>query len=51
VIAPVLTIENLSIDYLVEPVVHAVRDVSFCLRRGEVLGLACESGCGKSTLA
>ncbi len=49
--APVLTIENLSIDYLTDPVVHAVRDVSLELRRGEVLGLAGESGCGKSTLA
>jgi len=49
--APVLTVENLSIDYLADPVVHAVRDVSFTLRQGEVLGLAGESGCGKSTLA
>ncbi|MDI6099320.1 ABC transporter ATP-binding protein [Actinoplanes sp. NEAU-A12] len=48
---PVLTIENLSVDYLVDPPVHAVKDVSLTLRRGEVLGLAGESGCGKSTLA
>jgi peptide/nickel transport system ATP-binding protein len=48
---PVLTVENFSVDYLVEPVVHAVQDVSFTLRRGEILGLAGESGCGKSTLA
>jgi len=49
--APVLSIENLSIDYLAENTVHAVRDVSLTLRRGEILGLAGESGCGKSTLA
>jgi peptide/nickel transport system ATP-binding protein len=48
---PVLSIENLSIDYLAENTVHAVRDVSLTLRRGEILGLAGESGCGKSTLA
>jgi peptide/nickel transport system ATP-binding protein len=30
---------------------HAVEDVSFCIRRGETLGLVGESGCGKSTVA
>jgi oligopeptide/dipeptide ABC transporter ATP-binding protein len=49
---PVLRIRNLNVDYgLGVKAVHAVRDVSLTLHRGEVLGLAGESGSGKSTLA
>jgi peptide/nickel transport system ATP-binding protein len=49
---PILEVKNLSVDYYAaNGTVHAVTDVSFTLRRGEILGLAGESGCGKSTLA
>ncbi|MCS7477466.1 dipeptide/oligopeptide/nickel ABC transporter permease/ATP-binding protein [Umezawaea endophytica] len=47
----VLTVSGLSVVYQGEKPVHAVRDVSLTLRRGEILGLAGESGCGKTTLA
>ncbi len=47
----VLTARNVSITYEVNPPVHAVKDVSLTLYRGEILGLAGESGCGKTTLA
>ncbi|ONK09935.1 ABC transporter ATP-binding protein [Streptomyces sp. MP131-18] len=48
----VLDISGLCVDYgLGDSAVHAVRDVSLTLHRGEVLGLAGESGSGKSTLA
>jgi peptide/nickel transport system ATP-binding protein len=50
-LTPVLTATDVSIDYLVEPPVHAVKNVSLTLHRGEILGLAGESGCGKSTFA
>jgi peptide/nickel transport system ATP-binding protein len=49
--SPVLTIEDFSVDYLGETTVHAVKNVTLTLGRGEILGLAGESGCGKSTLA
>jgi peptide/nickel transport system ATP-binding protein len=48
---PVLTVEDFSVEYRGERVVQAVKNVSFELGRGEILGLAGESGCGKSTLA
>jgi peptide/nickel transport system ATP-binding protein len=47
-----LDVRNLSVDYsAANGTVHAVDNVSFTLRRGEILGLAGESGCGKSTMA
>jgi ABC-type glutathione transport system ATPase component len=46
----VLTVTGLDVVYQVDKPVHAVRGVSFTLRRGEILGLAGESGCGKTTL-
>jgi peptide/nickel transport system ATP-binding protein len=47
-----LDVKHLNVDYLAaNGTVHAVTDVSFTLKRGEILGLAGESGSGKSTLA
>lgn len=48
---PVLSVEALSVDYVVGAgTFHAVRDVSFDLLPGRVLGIVGETGCGKSTL-
>lgn len=51
-VQPLLEVKSISIDYeAANGTVHAVKDVSITLQRGEILGLAGESGSGKSTLA
>src|SRR5689334_17279014 len=48
----ILEVRNLIVDYASDTgTVHAVDNVSFVVKRGEIFGLAGESGSGKSTLA
>ncbi|MGN1248844.1 MAG: ABC transporter ATP-binding protein [Candidatus Spyradocola sp.] len=45
-----LQVNNLSVDFKVDRKhsLHAVRNISFEVKRGETLGIVGESGCGKS---
>ncbi|TCP38927.1 peptide/nickel transport system ATP-binding protein [Tamaricihabitans halophyticus] len=54
--SPLLAVDQLSVRFLLGPggrrgIVHAVSEVGFELRPGQVLALVGESGCGKSVLA
>jgi len=46
----ILSVEHLSVDFRVDRrhILHAVKDVSFQVHKGETLGILGESGCGKS---
>ena len=47
-----LKIDHLRVDLIsVRGVYHTVRDVSFSLKEGEILGVVGESGCGKTMTA
>lgn len=50
--APLLQVKDLEVRYHTrEGVLTAIRDASFEVHRGEIVGLVGESGCGKSSMA
>lgn len=47
----ILQVENLKMYYHTSKgLVKAINDISFCIKRGETLGIVGESGCGKTSL-
>lgn len=49
--APLLDVRNLSVGFTEDSQQLALRNVSFTLRKGEILGIVGETGAGKSLLA
>ena len=50
--APCLSVENLRVEFQTpDGTIRAVDDISFTIRKGQVLGLVGESGCGKTVTA
>ena len=48
---PLLEVRNLSKQFRLRgQILHAVKNISFSISQGEILGLGGESGCGKSTI-